>query len=458
METSVFGIYLALSFILVGAVLLFFNRKDSAKLYSIIRYEIPAVLLFPVALFCLGIKPFSDISYIICVLFGFSPWVYILMFLLLGACASASVLIKSGKGFVFGFCGAALLFAYDLLFFKTDFSLLIALLLYGIYLLLLCGMGLHLEKNQSETFVGSVEGTDEQPEKEFVPMASATADTPKPENNKRSTNAMEQKIKPGSALRRGIIGASAGAALMLIFSLFIGFLDGGDELKLYHLFYFPFCGMLYGFGFAFANWRKLLKSVRRGAVEGTAGLGIGLILAHLTDNKNWGLWGWMFFVFRLIFSFAFGWIPGIWYGIKAIYQELKENSASAEKNDFAPQTEANVADTAKPTEPVKHLPVLTCLSGTFAGAEFPLNGGEVITVGSDPSRCQIVLFGEDISSEHCRIMFSEEENLWYAADLSGGKTYRDGIRPLANGNAVSLPRGTVLSLGSGQSAQRFKLM
>lgn len=454
METSVFGIYLTLLFILAGAVLLFLNRKDSAKLYSVIRYEIPIVLLFPLALYCLGIKPFSAISYIICVLFGFSPWVYILLFVLLGVCASASALIKSDKGLIFGFCGAALLLTYVLIFFRTEFSLLFVLLPYELYLLLLCVLGLHLCKNRDKTFADNADDVNTNTpaaSAKLTPAVAVTADTPKAENNNISSNTMEQKLKPGSAFRRGIIGASVGAVIMLIFILFIGSLDSGEELELYHLLLYPFCGMLYGFGFAFADWRKLLKSVKRGAAEGAAGLGIGLILAKLTDNKNWGMWGWMFFVFRLTFSIAFGWIPGIWYGIKAIHQELSEASVPA------PEQPVLTNSKKSPAAQTSCSPVLNCLSGTFAGAEFPLTSGEVITIGSDPAHCQIVLEGENILPEHCRIWFAGNGGGWLAEDLSGGNTLRDGIRPLACGTVTALPQGTVLSFGSGQSTHRFKL-
>ena len=57
--------------------------------------------------------------------------------------------------------------------------------------------------------------------------------------------------------------------------------------------YLSLFGPIYGFGFTFANWRLVAEKTKRGANEGGAVLGIGIILSCLTENVKWGFWGWI---------------------------------------------------------------------------------------------------------------------------------------------------------------------
>lgn len=100
---------------------------------------------------------------------------------------------------------------------------------------------------------------------------------------------------------------------------------------------------------------------------------------------------------------------------------------------------------------------IVCISGIFEGAEFPLKSGEVITFGTDSAHCQIILNGDGIQREHCRLWFNYAFSNWYVLPLSGGITRCNGAQILPADDICILPRGTVLSFGQGQSCQQFRL-
>ena len=154
-----------------------------------------------------------------------------------------------------------------------------------------------------------------------------------------------------------------------------------------------------------------------------------------------------------------GWIPGIWYGIQAIRAELKEAPVSVPTKNVPKRSASTVTPSTAPVPQSTAVtaPVLYCLSGMFAGAELPLNKGEIITLGSDPSCCQLVLTEEDINPQHCQVGFDNETSRWYVIALSNSTVYRDQIRTLNPGAVTFLPRGTVLSMGQSPNSPRFRL-
>ena len=133
--------------------------------------------------------------------------------------------------------------------------------------------------------------------------------------------------KPVTAVRRGITGAIAGEVVMIVIFILVA-ASGAQVSFAYALIYLLF-GPIYGFGFTFANWRLVAEKTKRGAVEGGAVLGIGIILSCLTENVKWGFWGWIYFVLRVSWHIGMCWIPGVWYGIQAIRLEKKELDQSS---------------------------------------------------------------------------------------------------------------------------------
>ena len=296
------------------------------------------------------------------------------------------------------------------------------------------------------------------------------------------------KVQKGSALWRGMIAAAVGFVGMLCLMLALGQFS----------FAYLLAGPFYGFGFAFANWHVVMQKTKQGAIQGAAVFGIGLVLSHWLKDQRYGMWGWLFFVFRVSWHLGFCWIPGIWYGIQAIREEARGTapaSVSAEDLEARQLDQQRIARAAaiqaaqraaasapqpapvpqavpvsrpaavsrpapipQPAAPSKQTqPSLDCVAGAFAGARFPVSPGEIISLGSDPALCQIVLPQSLAASRHCSLLYNLSRGCWQAKDLSGGLTYINGIQPLSSGAFQDLPQGAVLCVGQGKNSQRFRI-
>lgn len=296
------------------------------------------------------------------------------------------------------------------------------------------------------------------------------------------------KVQKGSALWRGMIAAAVGFVGMLCLMLALGQFS----------FAYLLAGPFYGFGFAFANWHVVMQKTKQGAVQGAAVFGIGLVLSHWLKDQRYGMWGWLFFVFRVSWHLGFCWIPGIWYGIQAIREEARASAptpvtdADLETRQLNQQRIAQAAaaqaaerasrSTSQPAPAPQAVPVsqpaavpqhasvpcvtaplhqtqpcLTCVAGAFAGADFPVSPGEIIYLGSDPSLCQIVLPQSLATPKHCSLIYNLNRRCWQAKDFSGGQTYINGIQPVSSDTFQELPQGAVLCIGLGKNSQRFRI-
>lgn len=282
------------------------------------------------------------------------------------------------------------------------------------------------------------------------------------------------KFQKGSALWRGVIAAAVGFVVMLCLMLAVG------KFSLLYLLAGPF----YGFGFAFANWHVVMQKTKQGAIQGAAVFGIGLVLSHWLKDRRYGMWGWAYFLLRVSWHLGFCWIPGIWYGIQAISEERRTpapvpaspspavdqqarqldqqriaRAAAAQAAEKAARA-ASPAQSSPPASPpppagVPSQPSLLCMAGVFSGASFPVSPGEVLSLGSDPVSCQIVLPPACAASRHCSVVYNPGRRCWQVKDLSGGQTFLNGIQPVSSGGFQELPRGTVLCIGQGKNSQRF---
>ena len=284
--------------------------------------------------------------------------------------------------------------------------------------------------------------------------------------------------KPVTAVRRGITGAIAGEVVMIVIFILVA-ASGAQVSFAYALIYLLF-GPIYGFGFTFANWRLVAEKTKRGAVEGGAVLGIGIILSCLTENVKWGFWGWIYFVLRVSWHIGMCWIPGVWYGIQAIRLEKKEldQSGTARPEAARPPRPAAVSPVSQPvpqpafqkaSAPAQSLqpaaqkaveaarPALTGVTGIFAGTDFPVQADEELAIGSDPSVCQIVLPAECAAPIHCSIRYDSRRGCWQVRDLTDGQTFENGVRAIRTGVFEDIPKGRLICVGQGKYSQRFRL-
>ena len=270
--------------------------------------------------------------------------------------------------------------------------------------------------------------------------------------------------KPVTAARRGITGAIAGEAVMIVIFILVA-ASGAQVSFAYALIYLLF-GPIYGFGFTFANWRLVAEKTKRGAIEGGAVLGIGIILSCLTENVKWGFWGWIYFVLRASWNIGMCWIPGVWYGIQEIRLEKKElNQSDTVRPEAAlPPRPAAASPVSQPVpQPVSQKaveaarPALTGVTGIFAGTDFPVQADEELAIGSDPSVCQIVLPAECAAPIHCSIRYDSRRGCWQVRDLTDGHTFENGVRAIRTGVFEDIPKGRLICVGQGKYSQRFRL-
>ena len=271
--------------------------------------------------------------------------------------------------------------------------------------------------------------------------------------------------KPVTAVRRGITGAIAGEAVMIVIFILVA-ASGAQVSFAYALIYLLF-GPIYGFGFTFANWRLVAEKTKRGAVEGGAVLGIGIILSCLTENVKWGLWGWIYFVLRVSWHIGMCWIPGVWYGIQEIRLEKKEldQSSTARPEAARPPRPAAASPVSQPVpqpafqKAVEQAarPALTGVTGIFAGTDFPVQADEELAIGSDPSVCQIVLPAECAAPIHCSLRYDSRRGCWQVRDLTDGQTFENGVRAIRTGVFEDIPKGRLICVGQGKYSQRFRL-
>lgn len=100
---------------------------------------------------------------------------------------------------------------------------------------------------------------------------------------------------------------------------------------------------------------------------------------------------------------------------------------------------------------------LTGLGGVFAGANFPFEEGEELTIGRDAAISHVVIDvgGEKISRRHCTVSFDPYDNAYVVTDLSSNGTYLNSGTRLHQGIPTKLPRGTVIYLANQNNT--FKL-
>ena len=261
--------------------------------------------------------------------------------------------------------------------------------------------------------------------------------------------------KPVTAVRRGITGAIAGEAVMIVIFILVA-ASGAQVSFAYALIYLLF-GPIYGFGFTFANWRLVAEKTKRGAVEGGAVLGIGIILSCLTENVKWGFWGWIYFVLRVSWHIGMCWIPGVWYGIQAIRLEKKELDQSGTARPEAARRSAGASQPAACSEGGGGCPSGVTGYRIFAGTDFPVQADEELAIGSDPSVCQIVLPAECAAPIHCSIRYDSRRGCWQVRDLTDGQTFENGVRAIRTGVFEDIPKGRLICVGQGKYSQRFRL-
>lgn len=100
-------------------------------------------------------------------------------------------------------------------------------------------------------------------------------------------------------------------------------------------------------------------------------------------------------------------------------------------------------------EPTPVKGAIVALSGKESGYRYPVEDGEELIIGKDPSVAHIVVDSghERISKKHCGIKWNAGMNQYQVIDYSTNGTYINSIRKLSKGLFVTVPKGTIINLG-----------
>ena len=98
------------------------------------------------------------------------------------------------------------------------------------------------------------------------------------------------------------------------------------------------------------------------------------------------------------------------------------------------------------------------LSGQYKGETIDIPAGEEINIGRGASTSHIVMYEDSgiISRRHCGVQYNPLDGTYSITDYSKNGIFREDGSSLPQGVQVTLPRGTVIILGSRQTAS-FRL-
>ena len=91
---------------------------------------------------------------------------------------------------------------------------------------------------------------------------------------------------------------------------------------------------------------------------------------------------------------------------------------------------------------------IVALSGKESGYRYPIEDGEELIIGKDPSVAHIIVDAghKRISKKHCGVKWDSKINQYQVIDYSMNGTYINSIRKLSKGLFVTVPKGTIINL------------
>lgn len=99
------------------------------------------------------------------------------------------------------------------------------------------------------------------------------------------------------------------------------------------------------------------------------------------------------------------------------------------------------------------------LSGPLAGAEISLQNQEVIYIGKDPQRANIVFSGDfpNVSRLHCSVSYEEKFNKYFVTDCSTNGTFFAKTKErFVQGKRTAVSRENILLLGDDKARIQLK--
>lgn len=130
----------------------------------------------------------------------------------------------------------------------------------------------------------------------------------------------------------------------------------------------------------------------------------------------------------------------------------KEKDDSTEipivQSERAVTEDRKVQDEKQEKEAEKSDATIEILTGSMAGMKIPLSDGEILTLGKNPTVCQVVFTSDytGVSRMHCTVSYSSSSKKFFVTDSSSNGTYLASKRRLAKGKRTSINSGEMIYL------------
>ena len=100
---------------------------------------------------------------------------------------------------------------------------------------------------------------------------------------------------------------------------------------------------------------------------------------------------------------------------------------------------------------------VTCVAGNHVGTSFPIRDNESFIIGTDPSKCSIVIDAAShyVSRTHCTVKYSVAGDTYVVIDHSTNGTYTLGGQRIAKDTPRSMNIGDSIYLGDKNNIFRF---
>lgn len=132
----------------------------------------------------------------------------------------------------------------------------------------------------------------------------------------------------------------------------------------------------------------------------------------------------------------------------SVYPADSSNGIQYQQHENGSYSGNHVIDSTGPTDSygINKYPKgkISGLTGMYAGTNIPMVHNDLIKIGKDPSRANIVIEEPHISGLHCSIKYDALNNCYIVTDCSSNGTYLQDGRRLDKHTPTNLPLGSVI--------------
>ncbi|MBO5489213.1 MAG: FHA domain-containing protein [Eubacterium sp.] len=210
--------------------------------------------------------------------------------------------------------------------------------------------------------------------------------------------------------------------------------------------------MIFGFVFIYVHSAMLLDSPKRQDVLVYylyQAASICFAIFHLCGGVVLNSIGFLNVVLSIVYYGVMLTVPIL--GAVAMKKKREEQGEPQEENVVEKQGKKNAKEETKTTKEMASTKVekkqtlqhgIYVLHGEYEGNFFSMNPEEEVILGTNPNVCNILFTDPKISRRHCKIQYSEVDQLYYIIDYStNGTFFMDGTR-LPMGRVQSCKLGT----------------